>query len=125
MFFLAMDHETQAALLGLAIALVCVIAALLLMYCFKGRFKSTKQVLQEWADEHMLEILDTESRWFRRGPFTFWFAKRSTIGQSVFRITVRDKVNGRTRTGYVRIGGFTGLGNYVKVAWDEYIDDDE
>jgi hypothetical protein len=73
-------------------------------------------MLDRWASANGFQILSMESCWFFRGPF-FW---TSTRGQRIYRVTVRDG-EGRTRSGYVRFGGYwLGLmSDRVDVRWDD------
>lgn len=107
---IAMAPQNQVALIGLVVfALVCAITGFVLM----GRFPGPRQVLDKWARRHNLQIAEAHRRILFRGPFTFL----PRTGQVVFRITVRDSA-GNIRKGFTRVGGFFGLGDHVKVAWD-------
>ena len=114
---LALAPENRVALLGLVVfGLVCAAAGILLM----RRLPGPKEILRRWVEKQGFELQQAQRRWLRRGPFTLWFNirfRKSVTTQSVYRITVRD-LCARTRKGYVRIGGFWGLGDHVDVAWD-------
>jgi hypothetical protein len=73
-------------------------------------------LLDGWASSEGLEILSQEECWFFKGPF-FWTSSKS---QKVYRVTVRD-AEGRTRSGYVRCGGYWlgMMSDNVDVRWDD------
>jgi hypothetical protein len=79
-------------------------------------FHASFSRLQAWADENGLVILRREYRTFFRGPF-FW---TSSKGQTVYRVTVRDKA-GHVLDGWVRCGSWWWglLSPRVEVRWDE------
>jgi hypothetical protein len=113
MFCFALAPENQ--IIGLVVfAVVCAVIGLLLI-----RYVSTpKQILQKWAEKQGMAVQKIERRrWLHRGPFSVWFGQ-TTTAQHVYRITVQD-AHGHVRKGYARIGGFLGLGDYVKIAWDD------
>lgn len=72
-------------------------------------------LLTSWATAHSYQLLRSEPRYLRTGPY-FW---RHARGQLVFYIDVID-VRGSRRSGYARLGGwFMGLlSNQVDVTWD-------
>lgn len=96
------------------------ITAIVLVFvgtCFSLHFQRGRSLLNRWAEENDLELLETEYRWLRRGPFFF----RSNDKNAVYRITARDR-EGRTRSGYARCGGFwfgMWLSPDVTVEWDD------
>ena len=100
--------EAGAALLFI----VFVIVALLVMW---WHFSRSSDMLEQWARDNGMELIEAERRFLRRG--TYWW--RTARGQEVFRVTVRDN-SGQVRRGYVRVGGwFMGLlSNQVDVEWD-------
>jgi hypothetical protein len=73
-------------------------------------------LLERWAEENGLTIVDRRLWRLFRGPFPWTTAK----GQSVYRVTVVDSSN-RERSGWVRCGSFAfGLvSDKVRVRWDE------
>ena len=79
-------------------------------------FTRSRNMVEQWARDNGLELIEAERRWFRRG--TFWW--RTGKGQEVFRVTIRDG-SGQVRSGYVRVGGFfLGLlSDQVNVEWDK------
>jgi hypothetical protein len=76
----------------------------------------SRSMLDQWAAENGLSILQAEMRFLRLGPFFFRHAR----GQTVHYVTVRD-VAGSIRHAYVRCGGwFAGLiSNTVNVKWED------
>ena len=107
---IAMAPQNQVALIGLVVfALVCAITGFVLM----GRFPTQRQVLDKWARRHNLQIAEAH----RRTCFYGLFRLPRSTAQAIFRITVRDSA-GELRKGIARVGGFFGLGDHVKVAWD-------
>jgi hypothetical protein len=89
------------------------VALIALLYLWTA--SRSRQLLESWARENGLEIVSSEFRWFRRGPF-FW---TTSSAQRVFHVTVRMP-DGGTRGGWVRCGGFWGglLQDRVEVRWD-------
>jgi len=90
---------------------------LLFLGMWRITMKEGNRILDGWARENSLEVLEAEHCWFLRGPF--WF--RSSKAQSVYRITVRDKESGETWSGWARCGNwFWGVWgtNAIKVIWD-------
>jgi hypothetical protein len=79
-------------------------------------YSRSRSVLEKWADENRLKIVDSEYRSFARGPFS-WTTSRN---QTVYYVTVIDD-NGHTRRGWVRCGGFfVGfLCDRMEVTWTE------
>jgi hypothetical protein len=78
-------------------------------------FSRSRNMVQQWARDNGMELIEAERRFLRRG--TYWW--RTGKGQEVFRITVRDS-SGQVRRGYARVGGwFMGmLSDQVNVEWD-------
>jgi hypothetical protein len=64
-------------------------------------FSRARQILEGWAADKGYQIVSSQFRWLRRGPF-FW---TSSKGQMVYYVVVRTP-HGRTRRGWVRCGGF-------------------
>lgn len=79
-------------------------------------FRRGDAMLDRWAAENNFRLLESEYRWFAKGPF-FW---RSSKGQTVYRIAVEDQA-GEVHRGWARCGGwFLGLWtDQVDVRWDE------
>ena len=77
-------------------------------------YSRARSILMNWAAQNGYEILHSEFRYFRKGPF-FWTSSR---GQTVFYVTVRDS-NNRVRSGWVRCGGWwVGLwSDHTDVRW--------
>jgi len=64
-------------------------------------FSRSRDLLNRWASNNGHQILHSEFRWFRRGPF-FW---TSSKGQMIYHVVVRTP-DGHTRRGWVRCGSF-------------------
>jgi hypothetical protein len=78
-------------------------------------FGRSRDVLQKWADDNGFQIIESRyAHW--KGPFMWTSSK----GQSVYRVTVRDR-NGYTRSGWVRCGSWwLGLwSDSAQVRWDD------
>ena len=75
-----------------------------------------ERLLDRWAERTGYRIIDADYRNVFRGPF-FWTTSK---GQTVYRVTIQDE-NGRTRSGWVRCGGWWfGLwSDHVEARWDE------
>ena len=94
--------------LGL-LAVVAVVLVLSSFYSLRRR-----QLLRDWADDNGLEILHSRARVFFCGPFT-WSSLRH---QTVYFVRVRDK-EGRERSGWVCVGGYTSDEPEIEVCWRE------
>jgi hypothetical protein len=79
-------------------------------------FSRSRSLLEQWAADNGFELLRSEYRTLRRGPF-FWTTSR---GQTVYYMEVRDH-QGRTRTGWVRCGSWWWglMSDKVEVRWEE------
>lgn len=79
-------------------------------------FSRARQMLESWAKENGYQILRSELRWFRRGPF-FWTTSRN---QMVYYVSVRNR-EGVTRNAWVRCGTWwLGVFQYkAEVRWEE------
>ena len=75
------------------VVIVIVIAMLMLI------FSRSRRILESWAEENDYQILSSEIRWLRRGPF-FW---TTSNGQVVYYVTARTS-DGTVRKGWVRCG---------------------
>jgi len=94
-----------------AIFLSCTaLGTLFLLGLFLADLRS-KFMLREWGRSNGFELLDHEERWGLRS---------AAMGQSVFRVTVRDSA-GRRRSGYAHCGlRWLGLlPDNVVVRWDD------
>jgi hypothetical protein len=78
------------------VVLLCVVAGMVWW-----SYARSRSILSQWAKDHSYEILESEYRFFLRGPF-FWFTAKS---QTVFFVKIRDP-DGNIRTGWVRCGGW-------------------
>ena len=78
----------------------------------------SRAMMRRWASENGYEILESQYRVFRRGPF-FWSSSKA---QTVFYVKTRDRL-GYMRSGWVRCGSWWwGLwSNQVEVRWDNQI----
>jgi hypothetical protein len=72
-------------------------------------------ILQDWAQQNNVELVEYHYRWFARGPFV-WRSK----SHSIYQITVRDEF-GNLRSGWARVGSWWwGLWQRkVDVRWDD------
>jgi len=80
-----------------------------------GTYSRGRKILESWALENNYQIISSETRLFRRGPF-FW---TTTKNQMVYYVTVRTPED--VKSGWVRCGGWL-LGifeNKAEVKWDE------
>jgi len=88
----------------------------LILLSISWRMRRSVELIEQWAVDNGFELVDARPRNFLRGPFFL----RSTEGQSVYYLTIRDR-SGITRSGWARCGGWwLGLiSDSVKVRWDE------
>jgi hypothetical protein len=72
-------------------------------------------MLERWAQENDLQLLETQYKWFRYGPF-FWHNRMQTI----YRFAVQD-ATGQVHSGWARVGNWWfGVFTYrVEVRWDD------
>jgi hypothetical protein len=98
------------------VLLVVVIAAAAIGFNYYYQCSRSRSILEEWAAQNGYEMIKSELRYLRKGPF-FWTSSR---GQVVYYVGVRDG-QGRDRYGWVRCGGWwLGLAsNKAVVRWDE------
>ena len=96
----------------LIVILVCIFIGVIIV----AIFSRARHILESWATENDYQILRSEIRWLRRGPF-FWTTSK---GQVVYYVSVRDR-EGVTRNGWVRCGSWwLGVFRYKsEVRWDE------
>jgi hypothetical protein len=99
-----------------AVPFLIVLVVLFVVGGMVWHFSRARNILQRWAEANGYEILSSEIRWFRRGPF-FWTTSK---GQDVYYVTIRTP-DGQIRNGWVRCGGwFLGLlSDKADVRWDE------
>jgi hypothetical protein len=90
-------------------------AVALVSFAFYWNVSRSRTLLQGWAAKSGFEILQSEFRFVRRGPF-FW---TSSKGQTVYYVRVQDG-QGQVRSGWVRCGGWwLGLwSDRTEVRWD-------
>jgi hypothetical protein len=79
-------------------------------------FRRSRSLLDQWAEQNGLEILESDYRNFFKGPF-FW---TSSKGQTVYHVKVRDQ-EGKVRSGWVRCGGWLLglLSDNAEVRWED------
>jgi hypothetical protein len=79
-------------------------------------YSRSRAVLEQWAAQNGYQIVNSEYRTFRRGPFLWSTSK----GQTVYYVEVYDQ-QGNRRSGWVRCGSWwMGLWNdQAEVRWDE------
>jgi hypothetical protein len=79
-------------------------------------FSRSRQMLDSWAAESSYQLLSSEIRWIRRGPF-FWTTSESQV---VYYVTVRAH-DGTAKSGWVRCGSFLFgvLQDKVEARWEE------
>jgi hypothetical protein len=96
------------------VGVLAVVVAIAL--CIAWTVGRSREILDSWAAANGYTILGAERRYLRRGPFFL----RSGEGHEVFHVALRDP-GGRTRRGFVRVGGWwTGLlSDKVVVEWDD------
>jgi hypothetical protein len=75
-----------------------IMAATLVAYG-KWDISLSRAILQQWAAQEGLEILDSRCRSLFRGPFT-WNSRK---GDAVFLVAARN-ADGKVRHGWVRVG---------------------
>ena len=70
--------------------------------------------VERWAKKEELEILSSEYRWVKRGPYFI----ASSNQQRIFYVTVRDK-SGNIKRCWVKVGGFfLGLlSDNIDISW--------
>ena len=95
---------------------VFLIVIVLVILSMTWTFSRSTSIIETWARENGYRLLSSEYRWLAKGPYFF----RTSKGQTVYRVTVQD-AQGRTRSGYVRCGGwmFGLLSDKVDVRWDD------
>ena len=78
-------------------------------------FSRSREILEKWASDNGYQLIKSEFRWLRRGPF-FW---SSSKGQTIYYVTVQSP-DGQIKCGWVRCGGFFWgiLQQKAQVKWD-------
>ena len=99
-------------LMGLVFMLSIVLIGLTVTWFFRR----SNTILNRWAEANTYEVLEQKVQWFNQGPF-FW---RSSSGQTVYRVKIRNRQDGCIYHGWVRCGSFwLGLfSDQVDVLWD-------
>ncbi|MHC4743692.1 MAG: hypothetical protein ACYS8Z_17385 [Planctomycetota bacterium] len=79
-------------------------------------FSRSREILEQWARENGHQLLESNFRWLRKGPFFFTSSKN----QMVYYVKVKTP-NGQIKTGWVRCGSFFWgiLKEKAEVRWDE------
>jgi hypothetical protein len=100
---------------GISESLGIAIAITLAGWACYWNISRSRTLLRGWAAQNGFEILHSEFRFFRRGPF-FWTTSK---GQTVYYVRVRD-AEGQTRSGWVRCGSWwLGLcSNKTEARWN-------
>ena len=95
--------------------LVMVVLVGFVAFIITIQIRRAQTLLKGWAEENGYEVLDSEHRLFRKGPY-IWSGR----GQAVYRVWVRDR-GGVERLGWVRCGSwFAGLlSDKVESQWDK------
>lgn len=78
----------------IAVAIVIVANVILFIWVAKRR-----PSVAQWAAEHQLEVLESQHRILRRGPF-WWTSGKDYV---VYWVRAKDR-DGATRSGFVRFG---------------------
>jgi hypothetical protein len=86
---------------GIAEVFGIAVAITLVSYAFYWNVSRSRALLRGWAAANGFEILQSEFRFVRRGPF-FWTTSK---GQTVYYVKIRDGQN-HVRSGWVRCGGW-------------------
>ena len=95
-------------------ALILGLGSAIGFWIFGRMSKMTSGLVDRWASENGLELLNIESRWFRQGPFFRSHAKT----HRVYYPTLQEQ--GQTRTAYIRCRSFS-LGSRsvpIDVRWE-------
>src|ERR1700722_5998834 len=81
--------------------------------------RHSKIILQKWADENGLQIMQKEQHYLSlTGAFKWWTNSRNQI---VYSLKVRDR-EGHERSGWVRCGSYLGgvfFSDKIEVRWDQ------
>lgn len=104
----SLESEAGPILIGLLVVGAIVMSLL----WHTGR---SQTLISRWAAEQGFEVLACQYRLMFRGPFSWSTSK----GQTVYRVTVRDRA-GRLRYGWVRCGSWLLglLSDRVEVRWE-------
>jgi hypothetical protein len=96
--------------------ILILIVVLLVIAYIAWYYRRSRSLLDRWAERNGYRIVDSEYRYFFRGPF-FWTSSKE---QTVYRVTVADKA-GNVWSGWVRCGGWwLGLlSDQAEARWDE------
>jgi hypothetical protein len=107
------DDATLEVLLPFVMALFFIGLAVFMIFWTHRR---AEQLLDQWAADNGVQIVQREYRLFRKGPF-FWTSGR---GQLVYYFIAQDRF-GMQRAGWARCGSwFLGmLSDRIEVRWEE------
>ncbi|MFC1716607.1 hypothetical protein ACFL6S_23265 [Candidatus Poribacteria bacterium] len=91
-------------------------AIIIVVIVFTWVLSKARQILESWAAGNDYQIISSETRWLRRGPFLWTTSKN----QVVYYVTVRTN-DGTVRQGWVRCGSWWAgvLKDKAEVRWDE------
>ena len=96
--------------------LVIIAVAVIVIFLINHTHTRSIDMIEQWASENGMEVVDAESRLLGRGPFFFTTSR----GQTVYFVTFRK--DGQTRQAYVRCGSWLGgitFSDQVDVRWVE------
>jgi hypothetical protein len=79
---------------------ILILAGLLVVGLHSWQRWRSLSLIRGWAGENGATVIAARRRGIRTGPF-FWNSSR---GQTVYRLTIRDRT-GQTRQGWARCGG--------------------
>jgi hypothetical protein len=110
-----MAMTTNAFIVTFAMFIMIPTALLVACWAIRRR-KRARSMLDHWAIENELQIVDSEFRRVLRGPFLWTSSKY----QVVYLVNVREK-NGLERSAWIRCGGYwTGLfTDKVEIKWND------
>ena len=101
---------------GYGLLMIIVIFVTFAILVVIWQFSAARKTLEQWANANNYEILSSEHRWLRMGPF-WWSTSKS---QQVYYVTIKTP-DGQIRSGWVRCGSwfFGMLVDQADVRWDE------
>jgi hypothetical protein len=96
-------------------ALAIVVLAVFVAVVIYLQIRRSQAILARWAEENGYEVLASEHRVFRKGPYVW-----SGRGQVIYRVRVRDG-EGVERRGWVRCGTWWAgvLADKAESRWDD------
>jgi len=101
---------------GISPMIALFVLGVLIVFYIAWHFTRSRSLLQKWATSNGYEILHSEFRSLRKGPF-LW---KDSAKQMVFYVRIRSR-EGQERSGWVLCGGFwTGLfSDKIQVTWED------